>query len=599
MAKPKANPPLTSDAEPVETPPVYTVVARRYRPQQFSDLIGQEHIATALMNALTTGRIAQAYLFTGARGVGKTSSARILAKALNCVKGPTPTPCDQCEICLSIMGGDDTDAIEIDGASNNGVDAARELRQNVGFRPARSRFKIYIIDEVHMLSTGAFNALLKTIEEPPPHVKFILATTEIQKIPITILSRCQRFDFNTVGPGKIFETLKHIVKKEGLKADDDALQIVARRANGSMRDSQTLLDQLLGVCEGELTLAKVHSLLGTASDDRVLNLSEAILAGDAKQSLALVGEAAERGLQLGELLDQLIDYWRGLMLAAVGGEEIDPMLGSTALRERIAKQATGKSLDTILAGLDVLSTAKGRMKHTTSPLVLMEIAVVRLSRLEELLPVAELTQWLQSGVKSGLVANRSASAVALPEGAKKKPAAVAEARANGSVVANGEITEKSWPGKWEQILGELGGVLSENLRRLPRMPAIIGPNVLVIHYPPAYTALSERGIEQIRSALQKLNGKDWKIVFETIAEAPEPPRNLGTVATTGPQSKRQEMLNLPFFKSLSDVLGAQLLRTEDGFDPTATPISVLPAAVVAVDDPDDPIPQPPLDAEEI
>src|SRR5262249_41153145 len=221
--------------------------------------------------------VANAYLFTGARGVGKTSAARILAKALNCAEGPTPTPCDKCDSCKAIAAGDDVDVLEIDGASNNKVEEVRDLRQNVGFRPTRSRYKIYIIDEVHMLSTAAFNALLKTLEEPPPHVKFIFATTEVQKIPITILSRCQRFDFAHVGPAKIFDQLKRIVGREGHQADDEALRLIARRAAGSMRDSQSLLDQLLASTTGKLTTEHVHAVLGTAGDERVTQLAAAVL----------------------------------------------------------------------------------------------------------------------------------------------------------------------------------------------------------------------------------------------------------------------------------------------------------------------------------
>src|SRR5688500_14160485 len=247
----------------------YLVIARKWRPQTFVDIAGQEHITQTLQNAISADRIAHAYLFTGARGVGKTSAARILAKALNCEKGPTPTPCDQCDSCKAIADGQDVDVVEIDGASNNRIDEARDLRQNVGFRATRSRYKIYIIDEVHMLTTQAFNALLKTLEEPPPHVKFIFATTEVQKIPITILSRCQRFDFAHVGPAKIFEQLKAIVKREGHEADDEALKLVARRAAGSMRDSQSLLDQLLASGQGKLTAEHVHAVLGTAGDERV------------------------------------------------------------------------------------------------------------------------------------------------------------------------------------------------------------------------------------------------------------------------------------------------------------------------------------------
>src|SRR5438552_18563165 len=223
MAKQKPSPPDLQSAEG------YTVLARRYRPQQFADLVGQEPVAQALTNALKSNRVAHAYLFTGARGVGKTSTARILAKALNCVRGPTVTPCDTCEICQSIASGEDVDVLEIDGASNRGIDEVREIRQNVQYRSSRSRYKIYIIDEVHMLTTPAFNALLKTLEEPPPHVKFILATTEWQKIPVTILSRCQRFDFGGISSSRIVERLREIVAGEKLQADDEALELIARR----------------------------------------------------------------------------------------------------------------------------------------------------------------------------------------------------------------------------------------------------------------------------------------------------------------------------------------------------------------------------------
>src|SRR5262245_22257447 len=281
----------------------YTVLARRYRPQQFADLVGQEPVAQALVNALKTNRVAHAYLFTGARGVGKTSAARILAKALNCELGPTPTPCDKCERCTSIASGDDVDVLEVDGASNRGIDEVREIRGNVQYRPAKSRFKIYIIDEVHMLTTQAFNALLKTLEEPPQHVKFIFATTDVQKIPLTILSRCQRFDLAGIPPPLIQERLQAIVKQEKREADDDALELIARRAGGSMRDAQSLLDQLLAFSAGRLTAEQVHHLLGTASAEHLVALAEAVLAGQPGRALEQLEQAVARGFQLGELLD--------------------------------------------------------------------------------------------------------------------------------------------------------------------------------------------------------------------------------------------------------------------------------------------------------
>src|SRR5262249_25427110 len=243
--------PTIKNPKPTRMPPPdshgenYTVLARRCRPQQFADLVGQEPVAQALANALKSNRVAHAYLFTGARGVGKTSTPPILAKALNCVHGPTATPCGECEICKSIAGGDDVDVLEIVGASNRRIDEIREIRGNVQYRPSRARYKIYIIDDVHMLTKEAFNALLKTLEEPPPHVKFIFATTEVEKVPLTVLSRCQRFDFAGIPLPRIVERLREIVGAENVEADGEALELIARRAGGSMRDAQSVLDQLL------------------------------------------------------------------------------------------------------------------------------------------------------------------------------------------------------------------------------------------------------------------------------------------------------------------------------------------------------------------
>src|SRR5947209_16949741 len=316
-------------SEGVEDTPVesqgYTVLARRYRPQLFGDLVGQEAVAQALSNAITSDRVAHAYLFTGARGVGKTSTARILAKALNCEKGPTVTPCGVCDSCRRIAVGEDVDVLEIDGASNRGIDEVREIRQNVQYRPQHSRYKIYIIDEVHMLTAPAFNALLKTLEEPPPHVKFICATTEAQKIPVTILSRCQRFDFAGISTPRIVERLRDIVRSEKMDADDEALELVARRAGGSMRDAQSLLDQLLAFSKDKLSAARVHQLLGTANEERVAALATAVIAHDGKRALEQLGQAADQGLQLGELLDQLIEYWRDLMVVNCSGGEVQPL----------------------------------------------------------------------------------------------------------------------------------------------------------------------------------------------------------------------------------------------------------------------------------
>jgi DNA polymerase-3 subunit gamma/tau len=408
-------------AEPVEAPAAeaeYTVMARRYRPQQFGQLVGQEAVLQSLSNAIKSGRVAHAYLFTGARGVGKTSMARILAKCLNCEKGPTLTPCDQCEICKGIAAGEDVDVLEIDAASNTGVDNIRELRGNVQYRPQRARYKIYIIDETHMLSKGAFNALLKTLEEPPAHVKFIFATTEANKIPITILSRCQRFDFASIGLGQLRARLKEIVASEGMEADDEAIDLVARRAGGSMRDAQSLLDQLLAYGSDRLTVQRVHQLLGTAGEERIVAIAAALLAKDAKQALSLVADAADKGQQLGELVDQLIEYWRDLMVVQAAGLDDQVLSVTSANRAVLEKQAKDLSPETIMAGLDVLATAKNRMFRSTLGRIILEMAVVRLARLDNLVAVSQLVQWLQEG--GGPAAAARAATSPSSEAEKKK-----------------------------------------------------------------------------------------------------------------------------------------------------------------------------------
>jgi DNA polymerase III subunit gamma/tau len=582
MAKSKSPPPAAPRTEPG---PEYTVVARRYRPQQFADLIGQESVSKALTNAIQTNRVAHAYLFTGVRGVGKTSAARILAKALNCVKGPTPTPCDLCDICKAIADGEDVDVLEINGADNRGIDEIRNIRNNVATRPQRARYKIYIIDEVHMLTLPAFNALLKTLEEPPPHVKFILATTDVQKIPLTILSRCQRFDFGGITATRILGQLKEIVSREGVKADDDALRIIARRGAGSMRDAQSLLEQLLSFGGDKLTANVVHSILGTAADDRVVAIAAAALNKDTKQALELVAKCADEGLQLGELIDQLVDYWRGLMLLSCTGEEakIDLAVAEHHL-QAVKQQAQGMTLDTILAGLDVLTTTKSRIRTTSHGQVLMEVAVVRLSRLDDLVPVAQLAQWLSQPGNAPVAVRPSPSSLSgmtqSGDGSKKNGLTAAPESlrigANGSLSSpkqdpkQVDLSDATLPQIWDKVKLEVGVMFAGELSKAST-PAIVGPRTLVLRFPSGYNHAYEyckdtAKAQRVEAALKEVTGQDWSLRFEVIA-------NPAPIAAAPPISNRERerrALETPLLSRIVDQLGGRLLKMDEGFGETAT-----------------------------
>ncbi|MCI0334741.1 MAG: DNA polymerase III subunit gamma/tau [Planctomycetes bacterium] len=392
-----SSPPTSSDPASAGR---YVVIARRYRPQAFDELVGQEHVARALQQAITSDRVGHAYLFTGARGVGKTSAARILAKALNCVHGPTPTPCNECDVCLRVASGDDVDVLEIDGASNRGIDEIRQLRQNVAVRPSRVRFKIYIIDEVHMLTKEAFNALLKTLEEPPEHVKFIFATTEPQKIPITILSRCQRFDFAGISSSAIQSRLAQIAAAEGVDVEHEALQILASRAAGSMRDSQSLLEQLLAIGRDRITAADVNQLLGIAPAERLSGLVQHLVARDAAAALAELDATVQSGVEVGLLLDQLVGYFRDTMAAAVGCSPDQLLYALPSQADEVAQAANRLGLATILAIGQILDHTAARMRVSMHGRTLVEMAIVRICQLNELDDLAALIAELRGAAES-------------------------------------------------------------------------------------------------------------------------------------------------------------------------------------------------------
>ncbi len=378
-------------------PSAYQVVARRYRPQAFDELIGQESVARALTNAIETNRVGHAYLFTGARGVGKTSCARIFAKALNCIEGPTTHPCLKCDSCIGVSIGEDVDVIEIDGASNRGVDEIRQLRQNATIAPSRSRYKIYIIDEVHMLTREAFNALLKTLEEPPARVKFIFCTTEPNKIPVTILSRCQRFDFNSINGVSIAQRLEQIAKQEGAEAEDGVFDILARRANGSMRDAQSLLEQLLSFAPNHITQTDVHNMLGSVDDGKIFSLLNATVDGDSQTVFETLGAASRQGVDFGALVEQTFGVYRDLMIVASGCGPKELAYSPVARFAELKKIASEFGMRRILASLQILDQTIQRMRYSAQTRILAELAFARLCRLDAFQTIESLINQLKSG----------------------------------------------------------------------------------------------------------------------------------------------------------------------------------------------------------
>jgi len=351
---------------------------RKWRPQTFEDIIGQKHITQTLINAISLNRISHAYIFSGPRGVGKTTTARILAKSLNCEKGPTPYPCNKCERCIRITNGYSMDVMEIDGASNNGVDSIRELRNKVNFAPAEGRYKIYIIDEVHMLSQGAFNALLKTLEEPPLHVIFIFATTDPHKIPSTILSRCQWFNFRRISLADIVAKLKMIVKDEKLNIDDKTLNIIARSSTGSMRDAESALDQIIAYCGKNITSQSVKEVLGIIEEEVFFEFLEAIIKNDTLNGIEIINRTSDLGEDASQFIKNLMEYVHNLSLAKVCQKEILNLKGIfTEDRERLLKQSKTIKLEKLFSIVNYLAEAERKMRYTRHPWILLEMLVIK------------------------------------------------------------------------------------------------------------------------------------------------------------------------------------------------------------------------------
>lgn len=356
---------------------MYQVLYRKWRPKAFADVVGQPQVTVTLKNELTAGRIAHAYLFTGSRGTGKTTCAKILAKAVNCLHPVDGDPCGQCEICRGVDSGAVMDIVEIDAASNNGVDNIRSLREEANFTPAAAKYRVYIIDEVHMLSTGAFNALLKTLEEPPEHVIFILATTEVHKLPATILSRCQRFDFRRIPPQEIADRLTYVAQQEKAELEPQAALLVARLADGALRDALSLLDQCLGRGES-VTVQTVNETAGLAGREHLYALTEAIRGNDAARALELIDELYNGSKDMARLCEELSAHFRSLMLIKTMKDARNMVVVSDAEYDRLTKQALSVPLSAILHGMDIVQAALEKMFRGGDRRIEMEMALIRL-----------------------------------------------------------------------------------------------------------------------------------------------------------------------------------------------------------------------------
>jgi DNA polymerase-3 subunit gamma/tau len=358
----------------------YIVFARKWRPQSFDEIVGQDNAVKTLKNAVSSSRLAHAYIFAGPRGVGKTSTARILAKSLNCQNGPTLRPCNKCPACIEITESRSLDVIEIDGASNRGIDDIRTLRENVKFSPAHGKFKIYIIDEVHQITSEGFNALLKTLEEPPPHVKFIFATTHPQKIPSTILSRCQFLDFKRITNVKIIQQLKHIALSEKLKVGEDVFLAIAKASDGSLRDAESVLDELVSFTHGEIKLQDVNSVMGVVEQEFLFELTDTFIKKDAPGALSLLDKLLDEGKDANQLLLNLIEHYRNLMVTKVTRLNQEKLLDlPLEVCERIAAQSREISLDAIFLGFNTFLSAQEMAKRIENLRIPLEIALIKLS----------------------------------------------------------------------------------------------------------------------------------------------------------------------------------------------------------------------------
>ena len=602
----------TTDGALADQASKYTVVARRYRPRTFEELVGQDTVAQGLLRAIETHRVGHAYLFTGARGVGKTSTARIFAKALNASADGKGHFDPKSEIALAIDSGDDMDVIEIDGASNRGIDEIRQLRSNASIRPTRSPYKIYIIDEVHMLTTQAFNALLKTLEEPPGHVKFIFCTTDPDKIPITVLSRCQRYDFPPVHTDQILTRLKFICTNEGTQADEDALKLIARRAAGSMRDSQSLLEQMLSFGGKHITVDEVHAMLGTADESRLALFAECMVRRDAAKAIIELNSAIADGVDPGQLAEQFLGYLRDVMTVAIGAPAELVRTADPSNVSDLKAYGNAWGLSTLLSAIQLLDESIVKMKHSVQSRILLEVALVQICTLADLQSIADIAQGIaqnlnpSAGPKRAELPSVQAPSVQAPSEKKnveQAPAAIAPVAIAPVAIAPvpiapvaaepAESTESSDVKKKElqnlspsQETSELAeprqqlAMVALGLEGLARQLASLALDV--VEHPEGRWKVrlakeaewtfskftSPENLRKLTEGLMRLTGRQIELDF-VVTDEPMPQQqgvhDQGPKPTQGvsqPQRIR-EMMATDLIKRFIEVLGGEVVKVED------------------------------------
>jgi len=534
-------------------------------------------IAQTLKNAIKTDRVAHAYLFSGTRGVGKTTMARILAKALNCltVDKPTTEPCCKCDSCLAVNTGDDIDVIEIDGASNNRVDEIRELRENAIYRPARSRFKIYIIDEVHMLTVSAFNALLKTLEEPPSHIKFIFATTEPNKVIATIQSRCQRFDFSNIGPTAIAEQLKSILRQEKIKYEDDLVLPLAKMANGSMRDGLSLLDRLISAGVEPLNASLLEQYLGCPNSEKICNLIGQIGDSDAAGTLSAIEDLISTGLGEVQIVDSLIDYMRDLMVVKSTGTDSKLVILTDQQRKRAGELAEKFDIAALIYNIAALEKLRWAVKNSDTSRALLEASLLRFALSEHFLNVDELLSQLKGSSPAKVKKKIPRAVISPPADQSRVTSEEQRAASDKPQVTNPEPQETSefidiqsiknrWPGILKLLGPATGGLLGS------AVPSRFEDGVLTLEFGQSnyvQKSMCERNgrVEQIEALLSEQFSMPVKLKLETTA-GERPKTESGTIPPKTGNQRRNEIINDPAVKTVLMGLDATITGIEEDKD---------------------------------